>query len=100
MTQIISDETFQQFLNAAREECPAAVEVLARLKPDTCYRFANEADGGKGHYMICAYAVDEDDQPVVSLEHGADSYVPGTQVFGVKPHMITTCGCGAWKRYP
>lgn len=77
---------------------PVCAAVARRFPMTTCYTLG--ADGG--HYWIYSYTVDSRDPsvpPTLRLIHGADSFNPGTVVFGADPDELVRCDCGKWE-YP
>lgn len=69
-------------------ERPQIADMAHKYPPSTCYRVQ-----GRGHYTIYSYA----DNQTVTLSHGADSSLPGVQVFGVPASDLEPCGCGGWE---
>lgn len=66
-------------------------DMAKRMPPNTCYR---QRDGNPmGHYTLYSYSEDG----TVSLVHGADSFLPGVMVFGVREDACVRCDCGNWK---
>lgn len=72
---------------------PKVAEVARKLPPDRCYRMA----GNAGHYVILSYAEHKSGEVTLTLAHGRDSYLPGVQVFGIRPESLFDCGCEKWE---
>jgi hypothetical protein len=74
---------------------PPIIRPLAgRFQPWICLR---DRETGNGHYIVTALEEPEGDGPAtIRIAHGADSFMPGFQVFGVDPDTLTPCGCGEW----
>jgi hypothetical protein len=73
---------------------PAVAAVARRFPPDVCYR----SPDGRGHYVILTYGEPKDGGPVTfRVIHGADSFHPGLQVFGMEQSDLLPCNCGNWE---
>lgn len=76
------------------ERPPSVQAVAVQFPPWICIR---DASTGRGHYIVLAFAEPEGDEPVtLRVAHGADSFMPGFEVFGIAPEDMRMCGCGAW----
>ena len=76
---------------------PPHIQAAARqVPPATCYRIVGD---GHGHYMPLAYGEPEKegDPVTVRVAHGADSFAPGFEVFGVALDSLVPCDCGEWR---
>lgn len=74
---------------------PPAVRVVAeKFPPWVCLR---DTKTGRGHYIVLAFDEPEGDAAVtLRVAHGADSFMPGFEVFGIAPEDMTSCDCGEW----
>lgn len=71
---------------------PPEIRAVAEKFPAYhCYR----SNKSRGHYIITAYT--EGVPVTVKIAHGADSFLPGVEVFGVDPEELVVCDCREWE---
>lgn len=74
---------------------PAVRAVAEKFPPWVCLR---DIQTGRGHYIVLAFDEAEGDAPVtLRVAHGADSFMPGFEVFGTAPEDMAPCDCGKWE---
>lgn len=76
---------------------PAQIAAAAhKFPPFFCYR---AKDNPRQHYIIHSFTEEGVGKPVrCQIIHGADSTLPGVQVFGVDPESLVLCGCERWQK--
>jgi hypothetical protein len=65
-------------------------DIVRRYSPFHCYR---SSENPHAHYAVHAY----NDDGTVRVIHGADSFLPGWEVFGYDPEILSVCDCKAFR---
>lgn len=90
---VIDSPTNRKALHDWYTTRPKMIQEMIDARPmGTCYVMHN-AYGERGHYTISSYS----ENKTVKILHGADSFFPGVEVFGVNPQKLWLCGCGNWE---
>jgi hypothetical protein len=71
-------------------ERPQIADLVRAVPPWHCYRMPSTP---LGHYRVYSYSEDG----TCTVSHGADSFMPGLSVFGIRPSDLIVCDCGKWE---
>jgi hypothetical protein len=65
-------------------------DICRKCSPFHCYR---SSENPHAHYAVHAY----NDDGSIRVIHGADSFLPGWEVFGYDPELLTVCDCKEYR---